>query len=67
MSKVMNDCLPQWTNLSILEEQQHTTASGSFDDFYFLTLKRDMMIKEVLSSLVIFSFITVFSTYLPVP
>lgn len=47
MSKVMNDCLPQWTNLSIQEEQQHTTASGCFDEFYFLTLKRDMMIRNV--------------------
>lgn len=47
MSKVMNDCLPQWTNLSILEEQQHITASGVFDEFYFFTLKRDMMIRDV--------------------
>lgn len=53
MSKVMNDCLPQWTNLSILEEQQHMTASGCFDEFYFLTLKRDMMIRDV-PTLVIF-------------
>lgn len=30
----MNDCLPQWTNLSIQEEQQHTTASGCFDELH---------------------------------
>lgn len=60
----MNDCLPQWTNLSILEEQQHTTASGCFDEFYFLTLKRDMMIVQG-GTLVIFSFIAVLVPYLP--
>lgn len=44
----MNACLPQWTNLSIQEEQQHMTASGFLmRSSYFLTLKRDMMIKEV--------------------
>lgn len=61
----MTVCLPQWTNLSILEEQQHTTASGCFDEFYFLTLKRDMMIRNVRYSRNFFPFIAVLVPYPP--
>lgn len=50
MSKVMNDCLPQWTNLSILEEQQHMTASWFFMSlFFYAEARHDDQGRKVLS------------------
>lgn len=49
----MNDCLPQWTNLSILEEQQHTTVDSVrvflMSLFFYAEARHDDQGRKVLS------------------
>lgn len=54
----MNDCL--FTSMDEFVYPGETTAHDSvrvFDEFYFLTLKRDMMIRNVRSGTLVIFFI----------